>query len=88
MIYRVTSINTQMGSNIHQHSVMNGGPYSVNSDSPVLTLDVTIEILEPERNMLRSLEDFEAALNGYARVEDNAPTYKELLEKYHPEYLL
>jgi hypothetical protein len=84
----VTSINATQGGNIHQthqYSCLSGSVYQPSHSS--IEIDVTIQILEPGRNMLRSIEDFEEFLSG-PKVHPDAPSYQELLASYHPEFLL
>jgi len=85
--YIITSINTTQGANIHAYSCGTGSTQTPYPSNRAMEFDITIQVLETGRNMLRSIEDFEEFLRG-DQVHEGAPTYKELLAKHHPEYLL
>ena len=89
MRYRISSISTQHSGNVHiqEYSCLSGTT-SLPSPAPSLSVDVTIEILEPGQDMLRSLSDFEDFLSGSEKIHPDAPSYEELLRLHAPEFLL
>lgn len=51
------------------------------------TADITIEFLNPPKGPI-NIDTIKDILTGDTRIADNAPSYQELIAKYHPEYLL
>ena len=92
MRYRISSISAQHSGNVHTQESQEYSCLSGTTSYPApglnLSVDVTVEILEPGQNMLRSLSDFEDFLTGGEKIHPDAPSYDKLLRLYAPEYLL
>ena len=64
-----------------------GGPVHKmhNIQNNYVNLDLTLEVYDCEDLSLDEIEEF---LKGDQKIANDAPSYHELLKKYHPEYLL
>ena len=85
MIYSVSSLNIEQNQNYNEGFSM--GRSLAMPGLTQTTVNVTFELHNFSLEELKNTESFEKALKQ-DEVLDGAPSYKELLKKYHPEYLL
>jgi hypothetical protein len=56
-------------------------------DPKKLSVEITLEITDYKSEEISSLENFQNALKD-TKIHPDAPSYIDLLKKYHPEFLL
>ena len=88
MTYSITAINA-----VTQNAHTTSSCYTLGSMSmsPAfqheVEVQITIRLHEYNHDDISTIENFEKALQG-EELLDGAPSYKELLKEYHPEFLL
>lgn len=75
---------------IKEFKVMHVSTHNFGSMNSIMEheVELTLNVFEPTREMFDNCVALEDALKYRKRIEPGAPSYEELLEKYHPEYLL
>ena len=86
MKYNITDMNIEVNNNTC-------GVYSYGSKmriptTPTITVNLSLEVYEHQREELQSIENIQKALKDEDKIDELAPSYMELIEKYHPEFLL
>ena len=87
MRYTITDITISKDSSMTKAYASAGGVFGSRPSNPV-HVDLTLEVFEYDSIELSSVEEFEKALKNDIKLSPDAPSYLELLKKYHPEFLL
>lgn len=87
MIYKVSALNV-IPTNASYTSYSLSGKQTTSYAQPnYIEVEATILVLDADISELKDIETFEQALKG-PKILDGAPSYEDLLRKYHPEYFL
>ena len=86
MKYHIENLNVEYNNSIQSAHCLTGS--KMLQDTTDISVNVTLRIFEYNEDELTSVESFERALKDDQRISPDAPSYKELLKKYNPEFLL
>ena len=87
MTWILTDITCKHDMSSTMFNTISGATVKTNDPSTV-TIDATIKVLEYNQSEIESLSAIEDALKDTKRIHPNAPSYREYLKKYNPEFLL
>lgn len=87
MEYRVDSITIEHNNNIQSYQTVSNGMYNVSGFQEII-VQANIRLIAWDDYELTDVISFEQALKKEIKIHPDAPSYRDYLKKYNPEFIL